>query len=342
MLAWHELETRISNAERVLITSHVRPDGDSLGSALAMADLLLQKGKEVEIFNPSPTPPRYWFMDPDHLRVRFLMPSMGKRPAEEGEHESPRLDPDLILILDTGTWSQLAGLADYVRRSKAAKIVIDHHVSQDDLGALRLVDVSAAACGMLVLAAFDHLKGEMTPQAATNLFVAIAMDTGWMRHSNTDPVVLSAMSRLVTAGANPSELYRQLFESNRIERLRLLGLMLERLKVVSDGKLAYSHLTWDDILSVEAHPMETEDFINQPMSIKGVEAALLFIGQREGGTKVSFRSHGGLDCSAMAARFGGGGHRAAAGATLDLPVEAARDEVVAATTAMLNGRGPKQ
>jgi phosphoesterase RecJ-like protein len=285
---------------------------------LAMAELLRQRGKEVEIFNASPTPPRYWFMDPGNERVRF----------QQFDQGLPNIDPDLIIILDTGTWSQLAGLADYVRQSKARKVVIDHHISQDDLGALRLVDTSAAACGILVHEAFIQLKSLFTPESAEALFVAIAMDTGWMRHSNCTPEVFRVQASLMQHGAKPSELYQKLFESNRVERLKLMGVMLERIELLAEGKLAVSKLFWDDIIEAQAHPMETEDFINHPMSIQGVEAVALFIGQREGGTKVSFRSHGGLDCSAMAARFGGGGHRQAAGASMPEPVDDAQKLVL--------------
>lgn len=319
MLAWQEFAKKVDEAERVLLTTHVRPDGDALGSELGMADLLIQKGKEVEILNASPTPPRYWFMDPgDPPRVKFLQMGVSAPPWE----------PDLIVILDTGTWSQLAELGPYIKQSAAPKVVIDHHVSQDELGALRLVDTSAAACGMLVYEAFHQLHGELTPASAAALFVAIAMDTGWMRHSNCSTEVFAALGDLLHHGAQPSQLYRQLFECNRVERLKLLGIMLERIKLIADGKLAYSHVLWQDIIDVGAHPMETEDLINFPMSLEGAEGALIFIGQSEGGTKVSFRSQGKLDCSELASRFGGGGHRAAAGASLSLPVEQAMATVL--------------
>jgi phosphoesterase RecJ-like protein len=324
-LAWQELDRLVSEAERVLITTHVRPDGDALGSELAMADLLLQKGKEVEIFNSSPTPDRYRFMDPTGTRVRAMR--IGT--------ETPNMEPDLIIVLDTGTWSQLAGFGPFFKASKAKKVVIDHHVSQDDLGALRLVDTSAAACGMLVHEAFSHLAVEMTTPSAVSLFVAISTDTGWMRHSNTSQQVLNVLGSLVAAGVKPNEIFRLLYEQNRIERLRLMALMIERIELSVDGRLATSHLLWEDIIASHAHPMETEDFINHPLTLKGVEAAVLFIGQLEGGTKVSFRSRGGLDVASIAEKFGGGGHRPAAGASLSLPVAEAMAQIIPVTETAL-------
>lgn len=325
MLAWQELAEAISEAETVLLTTHVRPDGDALGSELAMADLLVQKGKEVEIFNASPTPQRYSFLDPDGSKIGFQTDGKGL----------PKQTPDLLIVLDTGTWSQLAGLAEYVKQSDARKIVIDHHQSQDDLGALRLVDTRAAACGMLVHEAFEQLQGQMTTQAATALFVAITMDTGWLRHSNASSEVFRVCGELVQAGAKPFELYRDLFEQNSTQRYGLLSRMLQRITTQADGRLATSFVTQADIHESGAHPMDTEDFINYLMSLRGVETAVLFIEQQNGGTKVSFRSRGGLDCSSVAEQFGGGGHKPAAGATLSEPLHQVRATILpAAESAM--------
>ena len=327
MLEWPRLDSLVRESERVLLTTHVRPDGDALGSELALAELLTQKGKEVEIFNASPTPDRYSFVDPDRTRIRAMENGIG----------APRIDPDLVMVLDTGTWSQLAGLTDYVKRSTARKVVIDHHATQDDLGALRLVDEGAAACCMLVHEAFGQLGGTLTPQAADNLFLGIAMDTGWVRHSNTSAEVLETLGRLVTAGARPTELYRQLFETNSAARLRLLGRMLGRLATSLDGRLVTGVVHQEDIRAAGAHPMDTEDFITYPMSVAGAESALLFIEQHGGGTKVSFRTRGPLDCSKLAEQFGGGGHRPAAGASLDLPIGEAIERVVKATESAMTG-----
>lgn len=296
------------------MTTHVRPDGDALGSELALASLLEKRGKSVEILNSSPTPKRYYFLDPEGTRVACIDPANPK----------PKVEPDLLIVLDTGTWSQLAGLAPYVRSATCPKLVIDHHVSQDDLGAERLVDASAAATGMLVHEASKALGESLTPSAATALFVAIAMDTGWMRHPNTTPAVFQSAAELVEAGARPHEIYRQLFEQNRVERLKLLRVLYDHIALSAEGRLVTSSVSWDEIMGVGAHPMETEDFINELMTLAGVEVAILFIGQADGGTKVSFRSRSSFDCSSFAEGFGGGGHRAAAGAGLAQPLDEAK------------------
>jgi phosphoesterase RecJ-like protein len=318
MLNWNELDRLIDASQRILLTTHVRPDGDALGSELGLAELLMARGKSVEILNSSPTPARYKFLDPDGSLFRCIDPARAV----------PLSTPDLFIVVDTGTWSQLAGLAPYVRTIDYPKVVIDHHVSQDDLGALRLVDTSAAASGMLIYQAYEALGGAISPRAAQALFAAIAMDTGWMRHPNTSPEVMRAQAVLMERGAKPHEIYRLLFEQNRVERLRMMGLLFERIERWQEGRLVSSYLAWSDIIALGAHPMETEDFINELMTLAGVEVAILFIGQMDGGTKVSFRSRSSFDCSAFAEQFGGGGHRAAAGASLSEGVESARDRIL--------------
>jgi phosphoesterase RecJ-like protein len=327
MLNWQAVMAMVVEAERVLLTTHVRPDGDALGSELAMAELLLEKGKEVEIFNPSPTPPRYQFLDPTGAQIGAQREGKGL----------PRMQPDLLMILDTGTWAQLAGLADYVRQLPADKIVIDHHHSQDDLGALQLVDVHAEACGMMVHDAFLRFGAEVTERAAQALFVAIATDTGWVHHSNASAAVFKTLGELVAKGARPTELYQHIYECNSLARLHLMGVMLERLSLRLDGRLASSYILQSDLQRTGAHPMDTEDFINLSLSIRGVEAAVLFIEQASGGTKVSFRARGSLDCSRLAEQFGGGGHRAAAGATLDQTIDGAQRRVLLATELAMTG-----
>jgi phosphoesterase RecJ-like protein len=311
MLPWDELKRLIDQSQNVLLTTHVRPDGDALGSELAMAELLEQNGKRVAILNPSPTPDRYRFVDADGTRIHAIGPG-----AE------PPFQPDLILVLDTGAWAQLPGLDSLLRTTSAAKVVIDHHKTQDDLGALQLVDSEASACGMLVYEAYKRYGGTVTATAANSLFLAISTDTGWMRHPNATSEVFAALAELVRLGAQPTAIYRALYETNSVGRLRLLGTMLSRIRLSLNGRLASAAVSLADISAAGAHPMDTEEFIAYPMSMTGVEAAVVLIEQKGGAaTKVSFRSRCRLDCSRLAQRFGGGGHAAAAGATVALPLD---------------------
>jgi bifunctional oligoribonuclease and PAP phosphatase NrnA len=290
--------------QRFLLTTHVRPDGDGIGSMLALAEALEALGKEVRTVNASTYPPRYAFLDPDR-RVRYF-----EAPGEEYR------DTEAVVVLDTGTWNQLGSFGPFLKGLAVPKAVIDHHMTQDDLGALRLVDTTAEASGRLAHEAIRALGVPLSARMASNLFVAVAMDTGWFRHGNTTPATFALASELVAAGARPEPLYEELFERNSLARLRLVGLVLERLTVVPGGKVAYTELRRGDYEVTGATPQDSEDLVNYTRSVQGVEVGLFFMEQPRGGVKVSFRSRGAVDVARLAETFGGGGHRQASGAVL--------------------------
>jgi len=317
---WAPFVAFVLEHQRFLVTTHTRPDGDALGSQLALAEALEAVGKTVCRVIASRMPPRYAFMDPDQKIEVYREPA--------GQHLKAC---DAIVVVDTGTWNQLAGLADFVRQSPAATFVIDHHQTQDDLRGGRVVDTSSESCGRLVGEAIDSLdRSLMTASIAQNLFIAVATDTGWFRHSNTVPATFALAERLMDAGARPTEAYERIYETTSQSRLRLLGRVLDRLATACDGRLAYSEVHAADYSATGAIPPDTEDLINSPRSIAGVELAVMFMEQPEGGIKVSFRSRDAVDVSALAEQFGGGGHRRAAGATLQMSLNDARNRVLAA------------
>ena len=199
-------------------------------------------------------------------------------------------------------------------------MVIDHHLSQDDLGAILFKDSTAEATGALVLQAVRALGASLTEEIATGLLTAIAMDTGWFHHSNTKAGTMRAAAELIEAGAMIDDVYRKLFERNTLGRLKLIGETLVGLRTELDGRVAYATISRDDLIRTGAIPQDSEDVIDFTVSLQGVEVGLLFIEQMRGGAKVSFRARNGLDCSQLAAKFGGGGHRQAAGATLPGPL----------------------
>ena len=309
MIDWQPLDALLANVRRAVLTTHVRPDGDALGSELGFRALLRSRGDSVTIVNPSVTPERYRFLDPDR---EILSVDAGTDPAS--------FAPDLVAVLDTGAWSQLPGMETFLRTTPAKKIVIDHHRTQDDLGATRFVDVEAAACGMLVRDACRAFKAPIDAAAATALFAAIATDTGWLRHPNASAQVFAALGALAACGADAADIHCRLYETNSLGRLRLLGRMLQSLALDADGRLAFAQVSHADIVAAGAHPMDTEGFVGHLTTIEGVEAALLLIEQEGGQSKASVRSKGEVDCSKLAERWGGGGHRAAAGATVPWPL----------------------
>jgi phosphoesterase RecJ-like protein len=295
---------------------------------LALAEVLAGQGKEVRLVIASSFPTRYHFLDPDR-RIELFQ-----------GHQAPPKPGTAVIILDTGTWNQLGDFGPFLRASSAAKAVIDHHQTQDNLGATCFVDTTAEATGRLVFEAILALGGSLlSARAASHLFVALAMDTGWFRHSNTTPRTFLLASELVSAGARPDELYERLFEDNRLPRMKLLGLVLDRLRIAHDGQVAYSDIRLGDYATTGAMPQDTEDMVNFTRSLAGVEVGLFFMEQPRGGIKVSFRSRTRVDVARVAEQFGGGGHRLASGAVVFAPLEEARRRVLEAVSAALDSAG---
>jgi phosphoesterase RecJ-like protein len=317
---WSPFVKLVQTHRRFLLTTHVRPDGDGLGSILALAETLEQHGKQCDLVISSVFPPRYEFLDPKRRIARFTPPGAQWRNAEA------------ILVLDTGTWNQLDAFGPFMRELSVPKAVIDHHQTQDDLGAIRFIDVTAEATGRLTYEAIRALDYSLTPSTASLLFTALAMDTGWFRHANTTPATFALASELTSAGARPELLYDELFERNSLPRLKLMGLILDRLQVTENGKVAYTEVQHGDYDLTKAVPQDTEDLVNFTRSVVGVEVGMLFMEQPRGGVKVSFRSRS-LDVARIAERFGGGGHRLAAGATLQASLDEARARVLEAVRA---------
>jgi phosphoesterase RecJ-like protein len=320
---WAQFVEFVHRHQRFLLTTHIRPDADGLGSMLALAEALECRGKQVQMLVASAFPPRYRFLDPDSHIDRFEPPGGQWR------------DNDAVIVLDTGTWNQLGSFGPFLQALPAAKVIIDHHLTQDDLGAARFVDTSAEATGRLVREAIAALGEPLSPTMASNLFVAVAMDTGWFRHSNTKPATFALASELVEAGASPERLYEELFERNTLPRLRLTGLVLERMQVTDDGLVAFTEIRRGDYEATGALPQDTEDLVNYTRSVAGVEVGLFFMEQPRGGVKVSFRSRARVDVARLAQQFGGGGHRLAAGAIVEAPLPEARRRVLDAVSAAL-------
>ena len=305
---WSEMVAMIQQHDRWLLMTHIRPDADGLGSQLALAEALTTLGKTPRVVIASPLLPRYRFLDPNQETI------------EQFDANDPAFrDVDAILVMDTGTWNQLGTFGPFMQSMDVPKAVIDHHRTQDDLGGIRCVDIQAEATGRLAYELISTLKVPISATMAQRMFMALALDTGWFRHANTTPDTFALAGELTQLGAEPTKLYEQLFESSNLARLRLIGIALERLQTHADGQIATTEIMLADYEKTGAVPGDTEELINHPRSILGVEIAMIFIEQPEGGTKVSFRSKS-ADVSKLAELFNGGGHKLAAGARTELPL----------------------
>lgn len=302
-VSWKAFVEQIQHYQSFILTSHVRPDCDALGSELGMAEILQTVGKQVRIINAHRTPPALQFLDPAG-RIEVL-----------GDHvQAEDISADCIMVLDTSAWPQLGDMGDVLRSSRADKMVVDHHVGEDDLGATMYKDYQAEATGHLVVQAADALAVPLTRSMSVPLFAAIATDTGWFRFGSVTSDTYRIIARLVDAGVVPSEVYGDLYERDTLGRLKLRGLILSRTQSELDGALVHTYVCKQDFEATGAEPSDTEDAINLTLAVEGTQAAVIMLEQLRGGFKLSFRSRCGLDCNEVAKRFGGGGHKAAAGA----------------------------
>lgn len=321
---WSPFVDFVSKHQRFLIMTHVRPDGDALGSQIGLACALRELGKSVRIVVASNLGPRYEFLNPDGQRIeRFHAPGDSFR------------DIDAIIIIDTGTWNQLGEFGPFMQGLAVGKAVIDHHRTQDDLGGLRFVDIEAEAAGRLAYEATMALGAPLNAEAADAIFMALATDTGWFRHSSTSPRTFELAEILVRAGANPTRIYEHIYESTNIPRLRLTGRALERIVSLYEGRLLYTEIYRNDFAETGSVPPDTEDLINYPRAVVGMQMAMIFIEQADGTTKVSLRAKEPYDVSRLAERFGGGGHKMAAGVTVPHPLAEAKRQVLEAAREML-------
>lgn len=317
-IQWEPFVELVRGSARVVLTTHVRPDGDGLGSMRALAEALETLGKRVRMTVASVLPPRYNFLIDDGRVERFEPPGERWR------------DADLVIVLDTGTRNQLGDFAAFLDSLTVPKIVIDHHPTQDGIGTLALVDTAAEATGRLAYAAITALNVPLSARMANALFTALAMDTGWFRFSNTTPATFNLAGELVRAGATPEALYELLFEHNTLGRMKLMGLALDRLRLECDGRVAYTEIRRSDYAATGAMPSDTEDLVNFTRTVAGVEVGLFFMEQPRGGVKVSLRSRGKVNVRTIAQSFGGGGHDLASGATLESTLDEAQRRVLEA------------
>ena len=318
MIAWSRFVEIVRAHQRFLLICHVRPDCDALGSELAMAGILESLGKDVLPVNDFAIPPTLTFLDPQN-KVRQL----GKQATQE-----QLADREVIVVLDTTAWVQLGKMADVIRQSKAIKTVLDHHVSADDLGAELFKNTDAEATGRLVVEAADALGVPLTPEIAQPAFAALATDTGWFRFASTSADTLRLAGRLVDAGAQPDLLYKHLYEHDSLARLQLIGRTLSRARTELGGRLIHTWIERCDFQATGALASDTEDIVNMTLTVGGSEVAVILVEQSSGQFKLSLRSRSDVDCSKLAETFRGGGHKKAAGATLDGPLEAAQSRVL--------------
>jgi phosphoesterase RecJ-like protein len=322
--AAEEVAAVLTPGRRVALTTHVNADGDGVGSEVALWHLLTARGLRATIANPTPIPERFHFLLPEGA-------DHSARAAREIEAA------DVVVVLDISDLSRLGDLARAITQSHAIAC-IDHHVSQGSLPeGPRLVAPEAAATAELVFDMANALRWPLTADAARALYVGILTDTGGFRFANTTPRALRVAGALLERGVDPESIYASVYASAPEGRIRLTAEVLATLVVELEHGLAWVTVPPDALQRHRVTADDLDGIVEYPRSIAGVRLALLFRQLANGKVKVSFRSVGDVDVAELAQRFGGGGHRKAAGASLEGTMADAQAEVLAAARAYLNG-----
>jgi len=324
---------RLLESEKVLLTTHAKPDADALGSVIALATALRHRGKQVDAV----------VMGPVVEGLAKMRGMEGVREYVEGE-AIPVCDR--VVVVDTGAWAQLKPMQRELEPTVDRMLVIDHHLSGDVPAADLWIDPSAAACCEMLgelLEAMPDRDDLADPIIGEALFAGLAADTGWFRFSNTRPQTHELAARLIRAGVDHAELYGRLEQSDRIEKISLLTRALSSLERLADDRVALMVLRASDFEETGALPEETEHIVDIPRMVGAVQAVVLIteppaIHGQPGAIRLSFRSKPGaaaVNVADIAKQFGGGGHARAAGAK----VEGELDAVVAKVRAAFAGGG---
>lgn len=299
----------IKQGSRFLVASHENPDGDAIGSTLALVNALRQAGKEVVAYNRDHIPDDFQFLPGAATVVNDL----------KGEAEF-----DAGFILDSGELKRAGGeLKDRCR----ILVNIDHHPHSEHFGEVHYVDEKASATGALVYRIVKAAGWNLSIEVALCIYTAILSDTGSFRYSNADPEAFRIAAEMVEVGVPPWDVASGIYESQDVRRLRLLAMALSTLTVSSCGRYASLSVTDDMMAECGAGTEHTDGFVNYPRSVRGVEVALFFRQLEEDLFKVGFRSKGAIDVGALSRELGGGGHHNAAGATVQGSLDEVRDSV---------------
>ena len=310
-LAW-AFRKQVTDASSVVIGTHINPDGDALGSALAVSHYLDRIGVENEVLSHHVSPRNLTFL-PGSERVRQI-------PREE-KH-------DLGIMVDLHSFDRLGSTAQYLSVCPRL-IVVDHHVPNQSIGDLRIVDVDAPATSLILTRLFLEIDAEITPEMATCLLTGIVTDTGSFRFRNTTAESLSLSALLLERGGNINLVSEEIFQRNTLAATRLFGHMLETMRLECDNQIALGVLAMPDYEHAQALDEDTEGFVNEMLFIDSVQIAAILRQPVPGKVRCSIRSRHEIDVAKVAREFGGGGHQNAAGCMLDLPLREAEDVLMA-------------
>lgn len=299
----------LRHPHRILITTHQNPDADAMGSSLGLAGYLRQKGHSVTVVTPTEYPQNLAWMPGNDDVLAFDEKHRTQAVALMAEAET-------IFCLDFSALDRIKELAPMVRQSRAKKVMIDHHLEPENFADFAYWDTGAAATAQLIFKLIEQLGDSHLIDAdiAACLYAGLMTDTGSFRHSNTTPEVHRIAAALLERGIDVSQIHRQIFDGVSLDKLRLLGYVLnEKLRVLPEYKFAYITLSADELRQFRSKTGDTEGLVNYALSVEGVNAAAILIDRGEE-IRLSFRSMGDFSVRDLVhTHFNGGGHRNAAG-----------------------------
>jgi phosphoesterase RecJ-like protein len=288
---------------RFVVSSHSRPDGDSIGSQLALAYALHAVGKDVEVVNADPAPaPLMQFPGVADIRIA---------PNVDGEF-------DAAIIMECGDLARTG----VIGLDRFFVINIDHHPGNSGYGQIRWFDPAAAACGEMVFDLVRALGAPLTSEIATHVYLAILTDTGSFHYSNISPRTFDICRETLEAGVDPVLVARNVYDSNNIGRLKLFGAVLSAMQLDMGGRIAIVYLDHEMAREAGGTYEDTEGLINLPLTVKEIQAVVFFKQTEDEQYRVSMRSKGEIDIGTVAKEFGGGGHKNAAGCTVTGGIDA--------------------
>ncbi|NWJ40306.1 MAG: bifunctional oligoribonuclease/PAP phosphatase NrnA [Geothrix sp.] len=313
---------------RVLLTTHENPDGDGVGAAVALACHLKAAGKETRIVVTPSLPENLRFLDPEGWIETY---------DPDGSHRNLAAWPDAWLLIDASEPHRMGALFATFESTKADRACLDHHLKDAPKGFdAEFTDSSASASTELV---YDLVRlrngGDLPPLMAQALYAGLVSDTGNFRHSNSTPKVHHAAADLIAQGVHPARTFNALYQTATPAKLRLFGRAMGGLQLRDGGRFAYVAVTKQDLDACGATHEDLDELVEEPRKLKGVEVAALFSEAADGRAKVSLRSRERVDVNAVCRKFGGGGHRLASGAKLDLPLDALIAQVEAAVISQI-------
>jgi len=311
-------------ANKVLITAHMDPDGDSLGSQLALNDYIESLGKETRIYNDGMIPSRYFFLDGiDRVRT---------------DHSDYDFEPDLVVVLESTQIERTGYVAKLI--PQGAKLInIDHHPGNSKYGNLCLIDEGASSVGEMVFKILKQAGFGISTLTAEKIYTAIVTDTGRFHFSSTTPDSLRIAAELIEAGVKPREITDKIYYSMNARQLRIIGEVVSNAEMSEKGKICALTITRKMLKEKELEFSDFEGVVDFAMHLRDVSIGVLFKDTSDTKTKLSLRSKSAVDVSELAKRFGGGGHFNAAGATIEKPLDEAKKIFLKYARELLNHNG---